>query len=82
MVLRLRPELVGDLTKTSDVPFGNAFGPASRGWIMTDRSEPGHVGDPTTASAEKGEALFQTFTAGTVSMLRRMIAWDGKSWEG
>jgi creatinine amidohydrolase len=47
---------------------------------MTDRSVPGHVGDPTTASAEKGEALFQTFTTGTVAMLRRMIAWNGKGW--
>jgi hypothetical protein len=29
-----------------------------------------------------GEALFESFTTGTVAMLRRVIAWDGKTWEG
>ncbi len=82
MVLRIAPHLVKGHTTVGNVPFGNPFEPASRGWIMTDRSQPGHVGDPTAASAEKGEALFQTFTAGTVAMLRRVIAWDGKTWEG
>ncbi len=82
MVLRLHPELVGDLTKTSDVPFGNSFEPASRGWIMTDRSAPGHVGDPRSATAEKGEVLFQCFGEEVVKLLERVIAWDGRSWEG
>jgi creatinine amidohydrolase len=82
MVLRLNPGLVKGLASVGEVPFGNPFEPASRGWIMTDRSEPGHVGDPTLASAEKGEALFEAFTTGTVSMLRRVIQWDGASWEG
>lgn len=82
MVLRLNPGLVKGHASVGEVPFGNPFEPASRGWIMTDRSQPGHVGDPTHASAEKGEALFQAFTAGTVSMLRRVIEWDGASWEG
>jgi creatinine amidohydrolase len=82
MVLRLNPGLVKGHASVGEVPFGNPFEPASRGWIMTDRSQPGHVGDPTHASAEKGEDLFQAFTAGTVSMLRRVIEWDGASWEG
>ena len=82
MVLRLNSELVKGHASVGEVPFGNPFEPASRGWIMTDRSQPGHVGDPTHASAEKGEALFQAFTTGTVSMLRRVIEWDGASWEG
>jgi creatinine amidohydrolase len=82
MVLRLAPHLVKGQTNVGAVAFGNPFEPASRGWIMTDRSQPGHVGDPRTASAEKGEALFQIFTTGSVAMLRRMIAWDGESWEG
>jgi creatinine amidohydrolase len=82
MVLRLNPGLVKGHASVGEVPFGNPFEPASRGWIMTDRSQPGHVGDPTHASAEKGEALFQAFTGGTVSMLRRVIEWDGASWEG
>jgi len=82
MVLRLAPHLVKDHTQAAEVPFGNAFEPATRGWTMPDRSVPGHVGDASTASAEKGEALFRHFTQDTVAMLRRMIAWNGKSWEG
>jgi creatinine amidohydrolase len=82
MMLRLRPDLVGDLSNVQAVEWGNAFEPASRGWITKDRTEPGHIGDPRTASAEKGEILFRTFTADVVSLLERVIKWDGKSWEG
>lgn len=82
MVLRIRPELVVNHTKTTDVPFGNPFEPASRGWTMPDRSEPGHVGDPRSATAEKGEALFSCFADEVVKLLERVIAWDGRSWEG
>ena len=81
MILRLAPQLVHDPARVEPVAFGNAFEPAARGWTMPDRSNPGHVGDPRTASAEKGEALFQTFTTATVQMIERMIAWDGASWE-
>ena len=54
------------------------FEPASRGWITQDRSEPGHIGDPRGATAEKGEIA--------VPALRRRrraassnasLAWDG-----
>lgn len=82
MVLRIAPHLVGDLTKVEPVEFGNPFEPASRGWIMGDRSEPGHIGDPRHATAEKGEALFQVFTDAAVAMLERVLKWDGQSWEG
>lgn len=82
MVLRIRPELVIDHTKTTDVPFGNAFDPATRGWTMPDRSVPGHVGDPRSATAEKGEMLFSCFTDEVVKLFERVIAWDGRSWEG
>ena len=82
MVLRIRPELVGDLGSTIDVPPGNPFEPASRGWIMDDRSEPGHVGDPRGATAAKGEVLFQSFTDAAVKMIERVLDWDGASWEG
>ena len=73
---------VGDLKKVKPVPFGNPFEPAARGWIMGDRSVPGHIGDPRHASAEKGEALFQVFTDGAVSLLERVLKWDGKSGAG
>lgn len=82
MMLRLNPHLVGDLAKVQEVDWGNAFEPANRGWTMKDRSEPGHIGDPRTASAEKGEILFRTFAADVVALLERVIAWDGQSWEG
>jgi creatinine amidohydrolase len=82
MVLRLDPRLVRRHTEVAAQGRGNPFEPAARGWIMTDRSEHGHVGDPRHATAEKGEALFTEFTRGTVEMIRRMSAWDGRSWDG
>jgi len=42
----------------------------------------GHIGEPHLATAEKGEALFSRFAADVESMLQRVIAWDGKSWNG
>jgi len=82
MVLRLAPDLVKNHRSVPPQEFGSSFEPGSRGWTMSDRSEHGHVGDPREASAEKGEALFQTFTCGAVSLIARMTAWDGKSWNG
>jgi creatinine amidohydrolase len=82
MVLRLRPELVGDLAALEPVPFGNPFLPASRGWITKERTTPGHIGDPRHATAEKGEALFRLFTNDVVALLERVLAWDGRSWDG
>jgi hypothetical protein len=40
------------------------------------------VGDPRSATAEKGEILFQSFTGALEKMLNRVIAWDGVSWDG
>ena len=82
MVLRIRPELVGQVADIAAAPFGNAFAPASRGWITKDRTVPGHIGDPRHATAEKGETLFSSFTADVVRLLERVLAWDGRSWEG
>jgi len=77
MVLRLEPHLVKDHPHVTPQEFGTPFEPASRGWTIPDRSTAGHIGDPRHASAEKGEALFQCFTRGAVSLVERMIAWDG-----
>lgn len=82
MMLRICPELVGDLSQVDAVEFGNPFQPASRGWIMPDRSVPGHIGDPRGATAEKGEHLFQVFAEDAVRLLKRVLAWDGQSWNG
>jgi creatinine amidohydrolase len=82
MILRIAPQLVKPHSDVATVEQGNPFLPASRAWIMPDRSEPGHVGTPSAATPEKGEQLFQAFTGGLVAMLHRVIQWDGSSWEG
>lgn len=82
MILRIAPHLVGDLSKVEAAEFGNAFEPASRAWITKDRTAIGHIGDPRHATAEKGETLFRVFSADVVALLERIIAWDGKSWNG
>ncbi|MFM9066249.1 MAG: creatininase family protein [Planctomycetota bacterium] len=81
MMLRIAPHLVGDLQQTQPIEFGRAFAPAHRAWITKDRTEPGHIGDPRFASAEKGEVLFQMFTADVVALLQRVIGWDGQNWD-
>lgn len=82
MILRIRPELVRNLKEVQPVEFGNAFEPAHRAWTTKDRSAPGHIGDPKQATPEKGETIFRTFAADVVSLLERVIDWDGKSWNG
>ena len=83
MMLRLAPHLVvGDVTKLQPVEWGKAFDPAIRAWTTKDRTEAGHIGYPQHATAEKGEILFNTFAGGLVSLLERMLAWDGKTWNG
>jgi creatinine amidohydrolase len=81
MMLRIRPELVGDYRAAPDVPWGKAFAPAHRAWVTKDRTEPGHIGFPRHASADKGEILFHVFSAGVVQLLERVIAWNGKDWD-
>ncbi|MDA1231575.1 MAG: creatininase family protein, partial [Planctomycetota bacterium] len=76
------PHLVRDYKTLAVVKHGNPFLPASRGWITRDRTEPGHIGSPHLASAEKGETLLATFSDGVQKMVQRMTRWDGKSWEG
>jgi creatinine amidohydrolase len=82
MILRLDPRLVGDHRAVPPVPFGKGFEPAVRGWVTQDRSVPGHIGSPHLATTEKGEALFRAFSADVEALLGRMIAWDGRSWNG
>lgn len=81
MVLRIRPDLVGDYRNLAPVPFGRAFAPAQRAWITKDRSEPGHIGQPHLATAEKGEILFQAFARDVVALLQRVLDWDGREWD-
>jgi creatinine amidohydrolase len=82
MMLRLRPELVGNYAVLEPGDFGNTFAPVPRGWITKDRTVTGHIGDPARASAEKGEHIFRVFADDATNLLRRVIAWDGRSWNG
>ena len=82
MILRLAPHLVvGDVTAVPEVPFGKGFAPGHRAWVMPDRSEPGHIGTPAAATAEKGEALFAHFAGGVSAFLERVAAWNGREWD-
>lgn len=81
MMLRIRPELVGNFGNVEPLAFGEGFGAAHRAWTTTDRSPSGHIGYPREASAEKGEALFRSFTRDVVTLLERMTNWDGSGWE-
>ena len=80
MMLRLAPQLVGEIKQLAAVPFGAPFDPAYRGWITKDRTVPGHIGDPRHATAEKGEFLLSAFAAGVVDLARQMGGWDGRPW--
>ncbi|MEQ1827633.1 MAG: creatininase family protein [Pirellula sp.] len=82
MILRLAPHLVGDYQNAPVVPPGEPFRPGNRAWITKDRSAPGHIGWPNLATADKGELLFSTFAEDVTRWIERIIAWDGKSWNG
>jgi creatinine amidohydrolase len=82
MILRLAPQLVRDIKSLEAVEPGNGFAPATRAWITKERTTPGHLGHPREATREKGEALFNVFADGVVALLERVIAWDGKGWDG
>jgi creatinine amidohydrolase len=82
MMLRLDPRRVRDPSRVEPVPLGDPFEPASRGWITRERSESGHIGDPRGATAAKGEALFRLFAEDVGTLLDRVLAWDGRSWDG
>src|SRR5687768_15381929 len=82
MILRLRPELVGDIKKVEPVEFVDPFAPAARAWTTRDLSTPGHLGHPRDATAAKGETLLRVFSEDVVRLLEVVIAWDGRPWNG
>lgn len=76
MILRIRPELVGDFSSLDSVDIVDPYEPASRGWIMPDRSRIGHIGHPSEATPEKGEALFQVFADNMVRWIEKVASRD------
>lgn len=81
MMLQIAPDLVGDYAAQAAVDSTLPFAPASRAWVTKDRSECGHIGNPQSATAEKGAALLQCFSEGVVELLGRMSRWNGENWE-
>jgi creatinine amidohydrolase len=65
MMLHLAPELVDMDAASRNVPeslSANEYvrfgGPVGFGWLSNDFGPSGHIGDPTTATAERGRVLF------------------------
>lgn len=81
LMLHLRPDLVDMSGASRNVPsalqandhvrFG---GSVTFGWLSNDFGPDGHIGDPTTASAEQGAAAFADSTAMLVAALREVAA--------
>ena len=80
MILAIKPELVGDYRRAENIDQAGAFDPAHRAWITKDRSAVGHLGNPTVATAAKGETLLKLFTADVVNLLKRVA--DGQDRRG
>ena len=80
MILALAPHLVGDYKNVEPVPQAAALDPAHRAWITKDRTTAGHIGNPSVASAAKGEILLRLFTADVVKLLERVIAAQDNQW--
>lgn len=74
MMLRLAPHLVGDYTAVRAISQEEEYAPAHRAWITKDRSEPGHIGDPRQATAEKGELLLEWFAGDVTAFLEQLSA--------
>jgi creatinine amidohydrolase len=81
MILRIRPDLARKYQEAEEVKFGVGFESAHRAWTTKDRTVPGHIGIPKAASAEKGEKLFEIFKQDLVALLKRMVDWNGETWE-
>jgi creatinine amidohydrolase len=78
MVLALRPELV-DPTRFAEASFAEGKGPggaAYRWRSFAARTASGVIGDPTAASAEKGERLLGAAAAALADLLRNQAFWQ------
>ena len=78
MVLALRPELV-DPARFAEASFEESgpAGAAYRWRSFADRTASGVLGDPTAASAEKGERLLEAAAAALAALLRNETFWQG-----
>ncbi len=67
LMLHLAPHLVDMAAATRNIPGGlvdnehvRFGGSVGFGWLSNDFGADGHIGDPTGATAERGEAIFET----------------------
>ncbi len=77
MMLAFRPECVDmgaapNARSSAETGAISPVGPVSYGWIASDLSEHGTVGDASRATAEKGEATAAHQVAGMIELLRKM----------
>lgn len=83
LMLHLAPDLVDMSAATRNIPealidnrhvrFGGTVG---FGWLSNDFGPDGHIGDPTTASAERGQALFDTAVTAFCAALGEISAFN------
>lgn len=80
MMLAVRPELVVNHQAVPDVDPIGVFDPVFRPWTTKDRSAAGHIGYPAAATAAKGEKLLSIFTGDLVTLVQKVLAWNGGRW--
>jgi creatinine amidohydrolase len=79
LMLAFRPDTVdmaqaADNRSSAEATALSPIGPVSYGWIASDLSETGVVGDASRASAEKGHATAAHQVAGMIDLLRLVAA--------
>ena len=83
IMLHLAPDLVDMSTAVRNVPeqlaanehvrFGGSVG---FGWLSNDFGPDGHIGDPTTATADRGELLFNGAVDAFCTALAEIAAFE------
>ena len=83
MMLHLAPELVDMDVATRNVPESLAAneyvrfgGPVGFGWLSNDFGADGHIGDPTTATAERGRARFDAAVDALCAALAEVASFE------
>lgn len=79
LMLAFRPETVDmnhakNFRSTAETSAISPIGPISYGWVASDLSSDGTVGDASVASADKGHATAEHQVAGMIDLLRKVEA--------
>lgn len=83
VILHLRPDLVNMAAAAPNVPAALAAnrhvrfgGTVAFGWLSSDFGPSGVIGDPTTANAERGKALFEAMVASVGDALAEVATFE------